>query len=80
VARLAGLDGQWLTVESSTREDHPEGVRVYSLEVEDAHTYFVAAAGRPVGARYPASRPPCNRMRLAAARRRLYSLAHVQLH
>jgi hypothetical protein len=45
--RVAGLDGQWLTVESSTREDHPEGVRVYNLEVEDAHTYFVAGAAGP---------------------------------
>ena len=30
---------------SSVREERPEGVTVYNLEVEGAHTYFVRAEG-----------------------------------
>jgi hypothetical protein len=41
-----GLDGS--TVVSSVREEHPEGVTVYNLEVEGAHTYFVRAEGSEV--------------------------------
>ena len=37
--------GQRLTVSSSLREDHPTGIDVYNFEVEDFHTYFVAAPG-----------------------------------
>jgi len=32
-------------VASSVREEHPEGIEVFNLEVEGAHTYFVRAEG-----------------------------------
>lgn len=38
-------DGTQVTVASSATEVHPEGVAVYNFEVEDYHTYFVAASG-----------------------------------
>ncbi len=34
-------DGSWQAVLASTREDHPDGITVYNLEVEGDHTYFV---------------------------------------
>ena len=42
-----GLGGARLTVLSSVREEHPEGVAVYNFEVEGDHTYLVedGAAG-----------------------------------
>ena len=39
--------GQRLTVSDSRRETHPTGIDVYNFEVEDFHTYFVAAPGTP---------------------------------
>src|SRR5690606_9977610 len=33
--------GVELTVISSVREEHPEGIAVYNFEVEGDHTYFV---------------------------------------
>lgn len=35
-------NGSTATIVSSTREDHPEGILVYNLTVEGAHTFFVA--------------------------------------
>jgi hypothetical protein len=32
-------------VTSNAREEHPEGITVYNVEVEGTHTYFVRAAG-----------------------------------
>src|SRR5581483_8646764 len=36
--------GPPLVVKSVSRQNHPEGVSVYNLEVEDDHTYFVGKA------------------------------------
>jgi hypothetical protein len=41
---ILGIDGTQ-TVVSNETEQHPQGVPVYNLEVEEAHTYFVLAAG-----------------------------------
>jgi hypothetical protein len=43
-------DFEWLEVVANLGEDHPEGMTVYNLEVEEAHTYFVLAADAPVDA------------------------------
>lgn len=40
---ILGADGA-LAVVSNECEAHPQGVAVYNLEVEDAHTYFVMSA------------------------------------
>jgi len=37
-------DGRPASVLSSTREEHPEGISVYNLTVDEDHTYFVATA------------------------------------
>lgn len=42
--RLIQADGQLATVAATARESCPPGTIVYNFEVEDAHTYFVAAA------------------------------------
>jgi hypothetical protein len=39
-----------LTVIANAREAHRQGVKVYNLEVEQAHTYFVLAEHAPDGA------------------------------
>jgi hypothetical protein len=46
---ILGAEGT-LTVVSNEAEQHPEGVAVYNLEVEQAHTYFVLAEGAHDGA------------------------------
>ena len=47
---VLGADGLPVTLASTHVEAHPEGVAVYNFEVEDYHTYFVAAedGGTPV--------------------------------
>ncbi|NQT12901.1 MAG: hypothetical protein HQ582_09130 [Planctomycetes bacterium] len=44
-------DGRTATITRTRREEHPQGIAVYNVEVEGFHTYFVAAIGghaRPV--------------------------------
>jgi hypothetical protein len=43
--RLTEPDGSITTVVASARVDQPDGVTVYNFEVEDTHSYFVAARG-----------------------------------
>jgi Pretoxin HINT domain len=38
-------DGQFTTVLSRIREEHPEDVTVFNLRVENTHSYFVQAEG-----------------------------------
>jgi len=47
---LLQSDGDWSSVISTANEPHPESVTVFNFEVEDLHTYFVAAdrKGLPV--------------------------------
>ena len=41
---LVTPDGRAASVLSSSREEHPEGISVYNLTVDEDHTYFVATA------------------------------------
>jgi hypothetical protein len=43
--RLTEPDGSISTVVASARVEQPDGVTVYNFEVEDTHSYFVAARG-----------------------------------
>jgi hypothetical protein len=43
--RLTEPDGSIATVVASARVEQPDGVTVYNFEVEDTHSYFVAARG-----------------------------------
>ncbi|MFV2070986.1 MAG: polymorphic toxin-type HINT domain-containing protein, partial [Pirellulales bacterium] len=43
--QFVGPAGQLQTLAATRREDHPEGVPVYNIEVDGMHTYFVAAHG-----------------------------------
>ena len=38
---IDGRGGERLTVLSSGRQEHPDGIAVYNFEVENDHTYFV---------------------------------------
>jgi hypothetical protein len=41
--QVPGPKGERQTLVASTREEHPEGIRVFNFEVEGFHTYYVAA-------------------------------------
>jgi len=41
--KVNGPDGEQQTLVSSTRENHPDGIEVFNFQVEDFHTYYVAA-------------------------------------
>jgi hypothetical protein len=43
--RLTEPDGSITTILASARVEQPDGVTVYNFEVEDTHSYFVAARG-----------------------------------
>jgi hypothetical protein len=45
--QIRGLGEPSLTVVRNLTEDHPEGVTVYNMEVDGAHSYFVLAADAP---------------------------------
>ena len=47
--RVIRPDDEFGTVVSSIREEHPEGVRVFNLRVENTHSYFVRAEGSDAG-------------------------------